>query len=83
MHGRLQGGGSASVQLPAGQEGFIVLVKDSGAALVAGQELEHGHTGCIGGEDAPLELQAASDAPVFFVLVRALSAPHRRRPTPC
>jgi redox-sensitive bicupin YhaK (pirin superfamily) len=81
MHGRLQGGNKSSLQLPPGHEGFIVLVKDSGAALVAGQALEHGHTGCIiGGEDAPLELQAASEAPVFFVLVRAPTALHQATP---
>ena len=45
-----------------------MLVKDSGAALVGGQPFELKQTGVISGDDAPLTLQAASEAPVLFLL---------------
>jgi hypothetical protein len=69
LHGRLDGGAaSAQLRLPVGQEGFIVLVKDSGAALVGGQPFALQQTGVISGDDAPLTIQAASETPVFFLL---------------
>ena len=68
LHGRLQGGSSAALNLPAQQEGFIVLVKDSGPARIGEHPLERVQTGLISGEDAPITLTASTDEPVFFLL---------------
>lgn len=69
LHGRIEAGGSAELVLPAGNEGFMVLVKDSASATVDGQPLAPRQTAVIGHSDSSLKLAAASqDSPVHFLL---------------
>ena len=84
LHGRLEAGGSAELTLPAGHEGFAVLVQGSGAALIDGQHsLGHRQTAVIGGgggdgdgdATTTLTLAAADDGqPVLFLL--GVGVPH-------
>ena len=76
LHGRLEGGAAAPIELPPHFEGFIALVKDSGEGAVGSQPLSLGQVGRIGAGAAPLTLRATSDAPIFFLL--GAGVPHEQ-----